>query len=223
MDNLTLKLSPRDVVGKKVKRLRRQGLVPVHYFGNGTESLPMQVEGAVLRRVLPRAGTNVPISIDIEGSADENICFVKEVQRHPVTEDILHVDFLRVDVTQSIRAEVPIILEGIAPAARDLGGTLLQTLDTVLVEALPMRIPASFTIDVSGLDDFDKTIRVDSLTLSADVTILADPGQMITTVVRPRIEEEPEAEEELLEEGEEAEGEEAAAEATEGSEGSAEE
>ena len=86
-----------------------------------------------------------------------------------------------------------------------------------------MRIPASFTIDVSGLDDFDKTIRVDSLTLSADVTILADPGQMITTVVRPRIEEEPEAEEELLEEGEEAEGEEAAAEATEGSEGSAEE
>ena len=223
MDNLTLTLSPRDVVGKKVKRLRRQGLVPVHYFGNGTESLPMQVEGAVLRRVLPRAGTNVPISIDIEGSGGENICFVKEVQRHPVTEDILHVDFLRVDVTQSIRAEVPIILEGIAPAARDLGGTLLQTLDTVLVEALPMRIPASFTIDVSGLDDFDKTIRVDSLTLSADVTILADPGQMITTVVRPRIEEEPEAEEELLEEGEEAEGEEAAAEATEGSEGSAEE
>ena len=223
MDNLTLKLSPRDVVGKKVKRLRRQGLVPVHFFGNGTESLPMQVEGAVLRRVLPKAGTNIPISIDIEGSGDDNICFVKEVQRHPVTEDILHVDFLRVDVTQSIRAEVPIILEGIAPAARDLGGTLLQTLDTVLVEALPMRIPASFTIDVSGLDDFDKTIRVDSLTLSADVTILADPGQMITTVVRPRIEEEPEAEEEeLLEEGEEAEGEEAA-EGSEGSEGSAEE
>ena len=219
MDNLTLKLSPRDVVGKKVKRLRRQGLVPVHFFGNGTESLPMQVEGAVLRRVLPRAGTNVPISIDIEGSEDDNICFVKEVQRHPVTEDILHVDFLRVDVTQSIRAEVPIILEGIAPAARDLGGTLLQTLDTVLVEALPMRIPASFTIDVSGLDDFDKTIRVDSLTLSADVTIIADPGQMITTVVRPRIEEEPEAEEEeLLEEGEEAEGEEGAAEDAEASE-----
>ncbi len=219
MDNLTLKLSPRDVIGKKVKRLRRQGLVPVHYFGAGTEPLPMQVEGAVLRRLLPQAGTNVPISIDVGGDGGENICFVKEVQRHPVTEDILHVDFLRVDVTQSIRAEVPIVLEGVAPAARDLGGTLLQTLDSVLVEALPMRIPASFTVDVSGLDDFDKTIRVDSLTLSADVTILADPGQMISTVVRPRIEEEPEAEEEeLLEEGEEAEGEEAAAEDAEDSE-----
>lgn len=219
MDNLTLKLSPRDVVGKKVKRLRRQGLVPVHYFGTGTESLPMQVEGAVLRRVLPKAGTNIPISIDIEGSGGENICFVKEVQRHPVTEDILHVDFLRVDITQSIRAEVPIILEGVAPAVRDLGGTLLQTMDTVLVEALPMRIPASFTVDVSGLDDFDKTIRVDTLTLSADVTVIADPGEMITTVVRPRIEEEPEAEEEdLLAEGEEAEGDEAAAEDAEASE-----
>ena len=65
MDNLTLELSPRDVVGKKVKLLRLQGLVPVHFYGAGTEPLAMQVEGAVLRRVLPRAGTNVPITIEI--------------------------------------------------------------------------------------------------------------------------------------------------------------
>ena len=175
MDNLTLELSPRDVVGKKVKRLRRQGLVPVHFYGAGTEPLSMQVEGAVLRRVLPQAGTNVPISIDI-ADGEENICFVREVQRHPVTEDILHVDFLRVDVSQTTRADVRIVLEGVAPAVTDLGGTLLQTLDAVQVEALPMRIPASFTVDVSILDDFDKTIRVESLDLSDDVMVVDDLG-----------------------------------------------
>ena len=220
MDNLTLELSPRDVVGKKVKRLRRQGLVPVHFYGAGTEPLSMQVEGAVLRRVLLRAGTNVPITIDIADGGGENICFVREVQRHPVTEDILHVDFLRVDVSQTITADVPIVLEGVSPAVTDLGGTLLQILDAVQVEALPMRIPGSFTVDVSILDDFDKTIRVESLALSADATVLADPGQMIATVVRPRIEEEPvdEEEEDLLAEGEVPEGEEGADEATEASE-----
>ena len=153
MDNLTLELSPRDVVGKKVKLLRLQGLVPVHFYGAGTEPLAMQVEGAVLRRVLPRAGTNVPITIEIADGGGENICFVREVQRHPVTEAILHVDFLRVDVSQTTQADVPIVLEGVSPAVTDLGGTLLQTLDAVPVEALPMRIPASFTVDVSILDE----------------------------------------------------------------------
>ncbi len=219
MDSLTLKLSHRDVLGKKVKRLRRQGVVPVHYYGVGTEPLPMQAEGAVLRRVLPQAGTNVPISIDIAGGGEGNICFVREVQRHPVTEDILHVDFLRVDVSETIRADVPIVLEGVSPAVQDQDGTLLQTMDAVQVEALPMRIPGSFLVDISILDDFDKTIRVESLTLSADVTILAEPGQMIATVVRPRIEEVEEEEEDLLAEGEVPVGEEVgAAEASEGSE-----
>ena len=212
MDNLTLELSPRDVVGKKVKLLRLQGLVPVHFYGAGTEPLAMQVEGAVLRRVLPRAGTNVPITIEIADGGGENICFVREVQRHPVTEAILHVDFLRVDVSQTTQADVPIVLEGVSPAVTDLGGTLLQTLDAVPVEALPMHIPASFTVDVSILDDFDKTIRVESLPVAADVTVLADPGLMITTVVRPRIEEEEAVseEEDLLAEGETPEGEEGA-------------
>ena len=114
---------------------------------------------------------------------------------------------------------MPIVLEGVPPAVTDLGGTLLQTLDAVPVEALPMHIPASFTVDVSILDDFDKTIRVESLPVAAGVTVLADPGLMITTVVRPRIEEEPVSEEEdLLAEGETPEGEEGADEAPEASE-----
>ena len=204
MDGLTLTANRRTVTGKKVKALRRGGVVPIHMFGRGIESLSLQADSRVLGVLLPQAGTNVPISIDVDGQDGENVCFVRQVQRHPVSEALLHVDFQRVDVTQKVTAEVPLVMEGAAPAVQEMDGTLLQTLASVSVEALPMSMPASFTVDISGLDDFDKTIRVASLETDDDVTILNDGDEMIATVVPPRVEEEEVAVDEELE-GEEAE------------------
>ena len=204
MDGLTLTANRRTVTGKKVKALRRGGVVPIHMFGRGIESLSLQADSRVLGVLLPQAGTNVPISIDVDGQDGENVCFVRQVQRHPVSEALLHVDFQRVDVTQKVTAEVPLVMEGAAPAVQEMDGTLLQTLPSVSVEALPMSMPASFTVDISGLDDFDKTIRVASLETDDDVTILNDGDEMIATVVPPRVEEEEVAVDEELE-GEEAE------------------
>ena len=206
MDVLTLKLSPRSVRGKKVKALRRNGVVPVHVYGTKDEPLALQVEAQVLRRILPRVGTNIPLSVEVEGQKGEDICFVREVQRHPVTEDVLHVDFMRVDVAQTVRAEVPITLSGNAPAVRELSGTLLQPLQALLVEALPMNVPSSLELDVSELDDFEKGIYVRDVSVGADVTVITDEDDLIARVSPPRIEvlEEPEVEkeEEELEEGE---------------------
>ena len=95
MDALTLTAIPRTVTGKKVKALRRDGVVPIHMFGRGIESQSLQAEERVLGVVLPQAGTNVPITIDVDGEDSENVCFVRQVQRHPVSEALLHVDFQR--------------------------------------------------------------------------------------------------------------------------------
>ena len=190
MDALTLTAIPRTVTGKKVKALRRDGVVPIHMFGRGIDSQSLQAEARILGVLLPQAGTNVPITIDVDGQDGENVCFVRQVQRHPVSEALLHVDFQRVDVTQKVTAEVPLLLEGASPAVLEMDGTLLQTLASISVEALPMSMPASFTVDISGLDDFDKTIRVASLETDDDVTILNDADEMIATVVPPRVEEE---------------------------------
>ena len=218
MDVPTLKLSPRTVIGKKVKRLRRQGVIPVHVYGSGTEALSLQVDALVLRRLLPRVGTNIPLSLAIDGQKGENICFVREVQRHPVTEDVLHVDFLSVDVSQTVRAEVPVVLAGNAPAVREIGGTLLQPLQSILVESLPMNVPASFEVDVSMLDDFEKGVYVRDVSVDADVTVVTDPDQLIARVSAPRIEVE-----EVAEEAEaEAEAPEAEGEPATGAEGEAE-
>ena len=204
MDVQSIKLSPRTVTGKKVNALRRQGIVPVHVYGADIESSAYQVEAQVLRQVLPRVGTNVPLSVEADGQKGENICFVREVQRHPVTEEVLHVDFLRVDVSQTIRAEVPIAIEGNAPAVRNFGGTLLRPLQTILIESLPMNVPTSFSIDVSDLDDFEKAVYVRDISVGPNVTVVTDPDELLARVSPPRIEvveEEAAVEEEELEEG----------------------
>ncbi len=216
MDTITLKLSPREITGRKVSQLRRQGMVPVHMYGRGIDSLPLQVEGSVLRTLIPRAARNIPIEVEIEGGKGDNVCFIREIQRHPVTEDLLHVDFMRVDVTRRITAAVPIDLQGEAPAVENMEGTLLQTLPTLEVQALPMNIPAVFTIDVTDLDDFEKSIRVSDLTIPEDVTVVNDADEMVARVIAPRLEEEEAVEEEGLEEGIEGE------EGEEGVEGAAE-
>lgn len=187
MDVQNLSLSPRTVTGKKVKRLRKQGILPVHMYGNGIDSQSLQAEAGELRRILPRVGSNIPVSVAVDGSDEENICFVREVQRHPVTEALLHVDFIRVDITQTISAEVPITLIGSAPATQQ-GGTLLQPLTSLLVEALPMNIPASVEADVSGLDDFEKSIVVSDIAVADNVTVLTDSDEFVARVTPPRVE-----------------------------------
>jgi len=204
MEQYNLTLSPRTSRGKKNKRLRREGMVPVHLYGGALTPQSLQAEARVLRRVLPQVGGNVPLTVAVDGQEGDDICFVREVQRHPVTEDLLHVDFLRVEATQTVTADVPIILDGEAPAVRNMGGTLVQPLQTLNVESLPMNMPASIHMDVSLLDDFEKAIRVSDIQLEAGVTILTDTEEMIARVAQPRIiEEEIPAEVAEVEEGEE--------------------
>ena len=194
MDVVSVKLFPRGVTGKKVATLRRKGVVPVHLYGGETPPLTLQVESPVLRKVLPQVGTNKPLSVQVEGRPGEDICFVREVQRHPVTEDFVHVDFLRVDVTKKVTAQVPVVYVGESPAVRNLAGVLIQAVPTLEVEALPMRMPGSIQVDVSILDTFDKSIHIRDLVVSSDVTILASPDDLIARVAPPKKEEEPTAE-----------------------------
>ena len=213
MDVQTVTLTKRTVIGKKVKQLRRAGILPVHVYGTSEAPVSLQGDLLMFRRLITQIGTNIPVSVEVEGQQGEDHCFVREVQRHPVTEDLLHVDFIRVDVSQTTRAEVPITLVGEAPATRQ-GGTLLQPLQSILVEALPMNIPASLDVDVSLLDDFEKAIYVSDVTVGANVTVISESGDMVARVIPPRVEVEEVPEEEELEgveEGAEAEAEAGAA------------
>ena len=208
MDVQTLNLDRRSITGKKVRQLRRQGVIPVHLYGAEIEPVNLQVEDRTLNRLLPEIGANVPVSLEFEGQEMENICFVREVQRNPVTEAVIHVDFLRVDVTKTISAEVPLTLVGTSPAVTQMAGTLLQNVQSLSIEALPMDMPAEIPVDVSVLIDFDTTLLVGDVDVPGNVTVLNDPEDAIARVAPPRLEAEFEDEDEEGVEGEEGEGEE---------------
>ena len=188
-DLKTLELESRDLLGKKVETLRRSGLLPVHMYGPDIDSQSLQGDSKLLARLVLEVGTNIPVSVTVKGSDNVNMCFVREIQRHPVTENILHVDFLRVDTSKVVRAEVPIILEGVAPASQR-GGTLMQPLQNLVVEALPMDIPVSLQIGVTDLDDFEKSLYVSDLVVPDNIALISSLDDLIARVIPPRIEEE---------------------------------
>lgn len=190
MDTISLDVGPRDVLGKKVKALRRTGMTPLHLYGKGIPSRALQADSSTVTKIVNQVGHNIPLYLKLEGSQEQNLVFVREVHHHPITNRVLHVDFYRVDVTQRIIGEVPITLLGEAPAVRIHGGVLLQTLHQLSVECLPMEMPERIEIDISGLKELEQGIRVSDFTPGPGITVLSDSEELIVRVSAPRVEEE---------------------------------
>ena len=189
MPDLVLTVEYRDVNGKKVSTLRNEGITPVHMYGPGIDPRSLQCDTALVDKIVSEAGGNIPVTINLAGEDDE-VCFIREVQYHPVKDVIIHVDFMKVDVTKEVEAQVPVIIQGTSPAVRNLGGTLLQPLQAVTVRALPMEIPAQLTLQAEVLVDYDTNLFVRDLMDMDSVTIINDESELIASVVPPRIERE---------------------------------
>ena len=189
MPDLVLTVEYRDVNGKKVSTLRNEGITPVHMYGPGIDPRSLQCDTALVDKIVSEAGGNIPVTINLAGETDE-VCFIREVQYHPVKDVIIHVDFMKVDVTKEVEARVPVIIQGTSPAVRNLGGTLLQPLQAVTVRALPMEIPAQLTLQAEVLVDYDTNLFVRDLMDMDSVTIINDESELIASVVPPRIERE---------------------------------
>ena len=180
-----LAVQERSMMRKKNAVLRRQGITPIHLYGPGIPSQIFQVDTQLLRKTLSVVGYNRPVEVAPDGSGETHLAFVREIQFHPLTTEVVHVDFLRVDMTKTTRVDVPVELVGESAAVRVHGGSLIQALYTVLVEARPMEIPAVVTADVTIMEDFDKAIRVSDLEVVEGVAILTDPDQMVAHVTAP--------------------------------------
>jgi large subunit ribosomal protein L25 len=180
-----LRVQQRSILGKQVQQLRNQGLTPIHVYGRDIESLALQVESASLWRTLEQVGRSQPVTLEVEGQSEPYITFVRDVQFHPLNNRVLHVDFIRVDVSRATQVDVPIYLDGEAPAARFMGGSLIQTLRIIRLEALPLETPEAIIADVTVLTDFGKSIHVSDLQVPPTVTVLTDPDQLVARVNAP--------------------------------------
>ena len=208
-----LSVEPRDPDGSRsARRLRRTGKVPGVVYGGGEAPVSFAVDARVLRQALAHAGAVIDLSFDRSGGMP---VVLKELVRHPVTGETVHIDLLRVRLDQAIHTTVTVELTGAeeSPGVKE-GGVLEQVTREVNIQALPTDIPDAIQYDVSRAEIHD-TVAVGALTMPSGVTLLDDPETVLMTLAPPRlvVEEEPEIEEEteLVGEGEApAEGEEAA-------------
>ena len=198
MDQVELKTKSRDILGKGVKLLRRQGITPVHLIGHGLKSLTLQCETANLEQSLALAGETTLISLRVNSEKKMRPVLVREIQRNPLTGKLLHVDFYQVKMEEKVQVEVPIVLVGEAPALKIKGNTLLHELNTLSVECLPAKIPSNLEVDISSLTEPGRAIRVSDIVVDSDVTVLTDSEHMVVTVTAARPEEKEVVEEALV-------------------------
>jgi len=189
MEQLALKCAGREVLGKRVRFLRRQGITPVHVFGHGVESLSLQCETPQLQRILTRAGKTRLISLQLaKGDKARNV-IVREVQRDAITGQLLHVDLYQVKATEKMKVQVPIVLVNEAPALKvSKEYAQEQGLDNLEVECLPADIPDKIEVDLSPLIEAEMAIRVKDLKLDDKLTTVTDPERVIVRIAIRRVE-----------------------------------
>ena len=205
-----LKVSKRDVFGKKVKRLRDEGIVPSSVYGRKFDSISIQANERELTSLFSELGESGLFNVQIDDGELLPVLF-KNPQYHPLTDKLLHIDLYKVDLSRKISAEVPIELIGEAPVVK-LGNVLMHITNTIEVEGLPADLPEKIEVDISVLNILDDTVTVADLKIDRDkLTILTDLEQVVVKAEEPKEEEmeivetEVEGQEEDKEEGEEGE------------------
>ena len=219
-EEVLINAEKRTVVGKQVKALRRQGILPGVIYGRHIEAFPIQMDAHNAALILDKLTASILITIDVDG--EKFSVLMRDRQRDVIFGDLLHVDFLVVSLTEKLRATVELKLVGEAPVADNPEVVVTQVLNAIEIEALPQDLPEVIEVDISTLETVDDEITVADLDLGEDIAILTDPNETIVSVgyvAQEEVAEEEEAEElaepKVVERGkkeaagEEAEGEEA--------------
>lgn len=212
MDKVKLTAKARTIAGRKVKNLRKQGILPGNVFGKKMDSIAIELPVDSFKNVFEKAGETGLIDLSIENGKETNkVVLISNLQNDPLTDEPIHVDFRAVDLTEKISANVPVEISGESPAEQQGVGTVVLYFDEIEVEALPADLPEKFVVDVSNMAEVEQTIFVKDLSYdSSKVTILTDVEAVLAKVEPPQKEEEapaPAEGEESVAEGEAKEGE----------------
>ena len=217
MEKYVLEAKKREVIGKQVKALRREGLLPAVIYGSDIEPMPLTLNTSEVRQILSVIGANTLITLKI--GKKERLALVRDLQREVINRNLLHIDFQAVSMEETISTTVPVLVVGESPAVKELNALLVTSMDFLQIEAKAKDLPDTISVDVSELVQIGDNIQVKDLIFSGDVNVLEDPELTVVVVAAPTLMEiEPEVEEgaelfeeltdaELMEEGEAAEGE----------------
>ncbi len=196
----TLTAQKREVYGKRLKKARREGQLAANIYGPGFTSASIFISYRDFSKVFSKAHETGIIQITLNGS--QIPVLARQVQRHPLSHDLLHVDFRKVDLTKKIETEVPVKIVGEAPAVEQHGGVLLTQAAHLVVESLPSDIPQEIEVDVTGMSELGTEIKVADLKKSGNFEFKEEPDKVVLSIVAHKEESlEPEVAAPVAEEG----------------------
>jgi large subunit ribosomal protein L25 len=188
-DSIKVVLEKRNVTGKKVKLLRQKGILPVTVYGKGVGPFTLQMPQKAFVEMIRKSGRTRLVELTIAGEAMIS-AFVHSLQRHPVSREIIHVDFHAVDLKVEVTISVPIHIIGTSPLVARGDAILNQAMSAIDVNALPTALPSSIEVDISDLDEFDKSIHVRDLVAPTGSAFAADGDELVVNLTPARAEEE---------------------------------
>lgn len=204
MKSIALKAEKRKLAGRKVKSLRKEGILPGNVYGKKVKSEGVQIDAKEFKKVFEEAGETGLVELTI--GSEKKPVLIHDVQLDSVSDEPIHVDFMQVDLNEKVTATVPVEVEGESPAEKSGIGTVVKLLNEIEVKALPADLPESFIVDASKLEEVDQVIKVSDLKYDkSKVEVDVDPEELVVKV-------EPPQKEEVVEAPAPAEGEEAPAE-----------
>ncbi len=183
-----IKVFKREILGKKVKKLRKKGFIPGEVYGHNVENLHVSVPYKDFTKLYKEIGESTIINLVMEDNQKIPV-IITEVQKNPLTNEILSVDFKQVKREEVIKVKVPLEFVGEAPATKK-GYILVKNLKEIEVEALPYEIPSKIEVDLSKLENLKQSIHIKDLKIPKTIKILTDPETIVATVTESEIEEE---------------------------------
>jgi len=187
MEEVVLSARRRQIIGKQVKALRREGVLPAILYGRSIQPIASPLDARESNRIVPTITSAQLITIALEGA--KHSALVREKQYNPITGTLVHVDFNVVSMTEKLRAMVTLQLGGEAPAVKDYDGVVVTGTEELEVECLPADLPERILVDISGLLKIGDAIHVRDIQLPSAVEVLTDPEEMIVLVTAPEAEE----------------------------------
>lgn len=177
---MELTATKRTVVGRKVKQLRAQGLIPAELFGSGIKNEHLTVSHKEFVKVFNAAGEHELVTLAVEGDKKVSV-LITDAQRDAISGMYLAADFHAVRMDEKIRVKIPFAFVGEAPAVKK-GLPIIKVMDEIEIETLPGAMPHEFTVDISTLDDQGKGVQVKNIAALKDMKIFVSPESVIITV-----------------------------------------
>lgn len=188
---ISLSVKIRKDFGKKTKSLRKTDKIPAVVYGPGVKNASIVIDYKDFQKVFKKAGESSLIELDIEEEKEKRPVLIHEIQKDPVSDKFIHIDFFQASLKEEVEATVPLVFIGTAFAEKDLGGTLIKNITEVEVKALPQNLPHEISVSIDGLKTFQDHIFIKDLILPENVKVLKKPDEIIASVAeQQKIEEE---------------------------------